>query len=79
MRERARIPRCFVCEKPVEGFMRVATRTADDVVEFTALCHGQRDVVRVPREYFQSHELTIEYGEAFRPAGLLTEASPRGE
>jgi hypothetical protein len=53
--------------------MRVATRTADDVVEFTALCHGQRDVVRVPRAFFQLHETTIEYGEAFKPAGLIEE------
>lgn len=72
MKKTAAVPRCFVCQKPVDAFMRVATYTQDDMVEFTALCHGKRDCVRVPRAYFLAHELSIEYGEAFKPAGLLT-------
>lgn len=69
-----RVPFCWVCKKSVEGFVRAKTATTN-YVEFTALCHSQRESVQIPLELFQSVDGTeIDYGEAFKPAALLQPA-----
>jgi hypothetical protein len=68
------VPSCFVCRKPVDA-MSKSKLALDDCCEFTVWCHGERETIRVPANLLAGRTTTIEFAEAFRPAGLL-EAVP---
>ncbi len=72
----AKVPWCALCEKPVEGFVRIGmARTAE--VRFVALCHGAREEVVVDERVLQRMvgETHVTMGKAF--AGKLIEGETR--
>lgn len=60
----ATVPECAVCNKAVDAFIRDGKADAAGDVGFVALCHGQREEVRVPRKLvLGSSRITL--GKAF--------------
>ncbi len=67
-----KVPWCALCEKPVDGFMRIGMQRTREV-RFVALCHGAREEVVMDERLLHLFrgETHITMGKAF--AGKLIE------